>query len=77
MAPIGKLSSSPPEILLFPSVNGKPFSDIRGSLDKVFELAEVDRPEGIAWHLFRHTYTAMRIQTFDNGQPITLWAVKT
>jgi integrase len=61
---------------LFPGRQGRQLRRPRGSLDKVFEQAEIKRPTGKAWHLFRHTYTAMRLQTLDHGAPVSLWTVK-
>lgn len=61
--------------LVFPGLRGKPLHDARGSLDKVFENAKLKRPAGRAWHLFRHTYTAMRLQTLDHGEPVSLFTV--
>jgi integrase len=46
-------------------------------LDPVFAKAKLERPKDKAWHLFRHTYTAMRLQTTDNGAPVSPWTVKT
>lgn len=61
--------------LLFPGEKGGPIHDARGSLDAVFERAGLARPAGKAWHLFRHTYTAMRLQTLDAGAPVGLFTV--
>jgi integrase len=61
--------------LLFPGAKGGPIHDARGSLDVVFGRGSVVRPAGRAWHLFRHTYTAMRLQTLDNGAPVSLFTV--
>ena len=61
---------------LFPGSNGEPVKDLSDALDKVFAKAGVPKPKGVAWHLFRHTYTAMRLQTTDNGAPVSLWTVK-
>jgi integrase len=62
--------------LLFPGGKGRPLHSARGSLDKVFKRADLKRPAGKAWHLFRHTYTAMRLQTLDHGAPVSVWTVK-
>lgn len=61
--------------LLFHLPDGRPLRELRGSLDKVFERAGLARPARKAWHLFRHTYTAMRLQTLDGGAPVALWTV--
>lgn len=62
--------------LLF-SRNGKPVRDPHKGLAHVFERAGISKPDGREWHLFRHTYTAMRLQTLDNGAPVSPWTVKT
>lgn len=61
--------------LLFPGERGGMIHDARGSLDAVFERAGLARPAGKAWHVFRHTYTAMRLQTLDAGAPVSLFTV--
>jgi integrase len=61
--------------LLFHLSDGRPLRQLRGALDRLFERAEITRPAGKAWHLFRHTYTAMRLQTLDGGAPVALWTV--
>jgi hypothetical protein len=60
---------------MIPGAQGHPLHDARGSLDAAFAKAELQRPAGKAWHLFRHTYTAMRLQTLDHGAPVSLWTV--
>jgi integrase len=62
--------------LLFPGPDGAPLLDLRHALDRVFASANVLKPPGKAWHLFRHTYTAMRLQTTDQGAPVSPWTVK-
>lgn len=62
--------------LLFPGHDGRPLRDLRAALERVFAAASVTRPAGKAWHLFRHTYTAMRLQTTDQGAPVSPWTVK-
>ncbi len=64
-----------PGSLLFPARDGGALAYVREALAKVFTRAKVTRPAGKAWHLFRHTYTAMRLQTLDNGAPVSLWTV--
>ena len=61
--------------LLFDTERGRPLLNLHGSLERVFTHAGVRKPAGKAWHLFRHTYTAMRLQTMDNGQPVSPWTV--
>jgi integrase len=60
--------------LLF-HLHGQPLGGVRGSLACLFGRAEIEKPAGKEWHLFRHTYTAMRLQTLDNGAPVALWTV--
>lgn len=62
--------------LLFTGPGGKPIDYARGSLAAAFTRAEITKPAGKAWHLFRHTYTAMRLQTLDDGAPVSPWTVK-
>lgn len=48
--------------------------DVRKALDKIG--ARAGFPEGsVRPHMFRHTYTAARIQTCDRGRPIALYTV--
>lgn len=61
--------------LLFAGAGGGVIRDARGSLDAVFAQAKLPRPAGKAWHLFRHTYTAMRLQTLDHEAPVSLFTV--
>ena len=61
--------------LLFPARDGGPLTDVREALAQAFTRAKVAKPAGKAWHLFRHTYTALRLQTLDNGAPVSLWTV--
>ena len=62
---------------LFPAPEGGVMRDCRNRLAKVFEQAGLAKPKGREWHLFRHTYTAMRLQTLDRGEPVAIWTVKT
>lgn len=59
--------------LLFPSRTGEPLSDLRSSLDTVEEKAELDKR--LTPKVFRHTYSATRIQTLDGGAPVSLYTV--
>jgi integrase len=61
--------------LLFRSRSGRQIRDARGILDRILREAGIEKPEGQEWHLFRHTYTALRLQTTDHGAPISLWSV--
>jgi integrase len=65
-----------PAGLLFPGPEKTPWRDLRGALAHLFTEANVAKPHGKAWHLFRHTYTAMRLQTTDQGAPVSPWTVK-
>jgi integrase len=63
--------------LLFPSTQKdaeRPVTDVRKSLDAIGELAGFDRGE-IRTKVFRHTYCAARLQTLDNGAPVSQWTV--
>jgi integrase len=66
-----------PAGLHFPAPNGRPHADLRDQLAQLFTTAELVKPAGKAWHLFRHTYTAMRLQATDQGAPVSPWTVKT
>jgi integrase len=61
--------------LLFQGAKGKPLSDVRAAVAEAFKRAKLPKPSGKEWHLFRHTYTAMRIQTLDHGAPVSLFTV--
>lgn len=52
---------------------GKSYPDVRKLLGRAVKAAKVTKP--VTWHTFRHTYTAMRIQTLDHGAPISLFTV--
>lgn len=61
--------------LLFPSVRtGGRIQDLRKALDSVASLVGW-APGEIRPYAFRHTYTAARLQTLDNGAPIAPWSV--
>lgn len=61
--------------VLFPSHRtGKPFTDVRRMLDSVGERAGFAEGE-VRLHRFRHTYTAARLQTLDNGAPVSEYTV--
>jgi integrase len=69
-APAGKL--------LFPSRRTKaesPITDLRKSLDAVAERAGW-KPGEIRTKMFRHTYAAARLQTLDQGHPVSLYTVQ-
>ncbi|HEX9581616.1 MAG TPA: tyrosine-type recombinase/integrase [Gemmatimonadales bacterium] len=61
--------------LLFPATDGEPLRDVRGAIARAFGGAGLAKPRGKEWHLFRHTYTALRLQTLDSGAPVSLWTV--
>ncbi len=44
-----------------------------GTLGRALTNAEITK--NVTWHVFRHTYTAMRLQTLDNGEPISTYTV--
>lgn len=68
---------APPRELLFPSprANGDAMiSDLRKALDAAAGL--IDWPKGqVRTKLFRHTYCAARLQTLDNGAPVSTFTV--
>lgn len=63
--------------VLFPSPNGGPLRDVRTALAHAFRGANLEKPTGKEWHLFRHSYTALRLQTLEHGAPVSPWTVKT
>lgn len=61
--------------LLFPSVRtGKMITDIRKQMDSIAETAGWKAGE-IRTKIFRHTYCAARLQTLDQGYPISVYTV--
>lgn len=61
--------------LLFQSRAGNKLKDPRGILTRVFSEAKVLKLEGCEWHLFRHTWTSLRLQTLDHGEPVSVFTV--
>ncbi len=60
--------------LLFPSpTHGGMLDDVRWQLDMILERAKVTKH--VTLHTCRHTYTAMRLQTLDHGQPVSPFTV--
>lgn len=60
--------------LLFPApMHGGMLDDVRWQLDKILERAKITKP--VSLHTFRHTFAAMRLQTMDNGQPVSPYTV--
>jgi len=71
------LVTAPPGRLLFPwfRVGAEHMChDFRGSLDTVAERAGW-KPGEIRGRIFRHTYTAARLQTLDAGAPVSVYTV--
>jgi len=66
--------------LLFPSTNRAGATimvrDFRKALAVVAKAAKLDTAR-ITPKVFRHTYCAARLQSLDNGQPVSAWTVKT
>lgn len=63
--------------LLFPSSRPGPESivkDLRKALAAIATRAGRD-PGDTSLKVFRHTYTAARLQTLDHGQPVAPWTV--
>lgn len=70
-------AAAPPGRLLFPSLRtGREamLTDIRKMLDRVAKSAGWERGE-IRTKMFRHTYCAARLQTIDNGAPVSSYTV--
>ena len=70
-------ADGPPGRLLFPAyVNGREqmITDIRKALDAIASLAGW-KPGQIRTKMFRHTYCAARLQTLDEGAPVSLYTV--
>lgn len=69
--------SGPRGRLLFPR-NEKgpeqPVGDLRKAFDAVAKLAGLGDTK-VRPHMLRHTYTAARLQTLDNGAPVAIWTV--
>ena len=59
--------------LLFPARNGKMTCDFRNRLEAAVQEAKINKR--VTPKTFRHTYTAMRLQTTDNGKPVSVWQV--
>ena len=59
--------------LLFRNREGGELQDLRGSLGRALTSAKITK--NVTWHTFRHTYTSMRLQTLDNGEPISTYTV--
>lgn len=62
--------------LLFPSTRrgaNRIVTEIRQSLDTVLKMADITKR--VTLHTFRHTYTANRMQTTDQGAPISPYTV--
>jgi integrase len=62
--------------LLFPSPRrkGQMLTNVRKQLDAIGERAGFERGE-IRTKMFRHTYTAARLQTLDHGHPVSPYTV--
>lgn len=62
-----------PEALLFPARGGGMLTTLRWSLSTLEDRAELEKH--LTLKVFRHTYTATRIQTLDGGEPVSLYTV--
>ena len=47
--------------------------DFRSRLDAAVREAQIEKR--VTPKTFRHTYTATRLQTTDNGMPVSIWQV--
>ena len=54
--------------------SGGELQDLRGSLGRALTNAKITK--NVTWHVFRHTYRSMRLQTLDNGEPISTYTVE-
>lgn len=61
------------EGLLFPAPDGAMLSDLRGSIAAILEAAKIEKR--VTFTTLRHTYASTRIQTLDNGAPVSLYTV--
>lgn len=61
--------------VLFPSPRGGILKDIRGSFDSAVEAAKIKKKERVTPKTLRHTYTATRLQTTDQGAPVSMFTV--
>lgn len=52
---------------------GRPYTDVRPSIEEAREAAGIEK--AITWNTLRHTYASLRLQTLDNGAPISLFKV--
>jgi integrase len=70
-------SAAPPGRLLFPATRGKeqPVQDFRKILDAVAGRAGWKERE-VRSRQFRHTYASARLQTLDQGHPVSLYTVQ-
>lgn len=59
--------------LLFPAEDGGILTDLSGSIRATTAAAGIDK--NVTRHTFRHTYAATRMQTLDNGQPVSPYTV--
>jgi integrase len=48
-------------------------TDLRGSLSRALRNAGIDKR--VTLHTLRHCYTAARLQTTDNGAPVSVFTV--
>ena len=69
-------SAAPPGRLLFPAPAGEqPVNDFRKILDAVASRAGW-KPGEIRSKQFRHTYASARLQTLDQGHPVSMYTVQ-
>lgn len=59
--------------LLFPARDGGMLTTLRWSLATLEERADLEKDLTIK--VFRHTYTAARLQTIDHGEPVSIYTV--
>lgn len=68
---IGRREDDPP--LLFPAQDGGMLETLRWSLSTLEDRAGLEKHLTIK--VFRHTYTAARLQTVDQGEPVSIYTV--
>ena len=59
--------------LVVPNRHGGMYIDVRGGMEGAGERAEIGKE--VSWNTLRHTYASLRLQTVDNGAPISPFRV--
>lgn len=61
--------------LLFPTRDGGMLTTLRWALSTVEDEDHADLDKHLTPKVFRHTYTAARLQTIDHGEPVSIYTV--